>query len=32
LAVFAREFWFQLLQFVGLAALTPQPSDSFADW
>jgi hypothetical protein len=26
LAVFAREFWFQLLQFVGLAALTPQPS------
>jgi hypothetical protein len=30
--VFAREFWFQLLQFVGLAALAPQPSDSFADW
>jgi hypothetical protein len=25
--------WFQLLQFVGLAALAPQPPDSsFADW
>ena len=31
--VFARDFWFQLLHFVGLAALSPQPTDfSFAEW
>jgi hypothetical protein len=31
--VFARQFWFFLLQRVGLAALAPQPSDiSFDDW
>lgn len=31
--VFARQFWFQFLQHVGLAALAPQPTDiSFEDW
>nr|XP_034601699.1 uncharacterized protein LOC117862274 [Setaria viridis]XP_034601700.1 uncharacterized protein LOC117862274 [Setaria viridis] len=31
--VFARQFWFQLLQQVGLATLAPQPTDiSFEDW
>jgi hypothetical protein len=31
--VFARDFWFQLLHFVGLAALSPQPTDfSFTEW
>nr|TKW13976.1 hypothetical protein SEVIR_5G136400v2 [Setaria viridis] len=31
--VFARQFWFQFLQHVGLAALAPQPTDSsFKDW
>jgi len=31
--VFARQFWFELLQIVGLAALAPQPEvPSFDDW
>jgi hypothetical protein len=31
--VFTREFWFLLLQRVGLGVLAPQPSDpSFQDW
>jgi hypothetical protein len=31
--VFTREFWFLLLQGVGLGVLAPQPSDpSFQDW
>jgi hypothetical protein len=31
--VFARQFWFELLQIVGLATLAPQPDDpSFDAW
>jgi hypothetical protein len=31
--VFAKQFWFQLLQYTGLAALAPEPSDiSFDEW
>ena len=31
--MFARQFWFELLQIVGLAALAPQPEvPSFDDW
>ena len=31
--VFARHFWFELLQFFGLATLAPQPDEnSFDDW
>jgi hypothetical protein len=31
--VFARDFWFHLLHFVGLAAVAPQPTDSsFSVW
>jgi hypothetical protein len=31
--IFARQFWFQLLQFVNLETLAPQPIDvSFDDW
>lgn len=31
--VFARQFWFQLLHYVGLAVLAPQPTESsFDDW
>ena len=31
--VFARQFWFSLLQHVGLSSLTPQPGDSaWEDW
>lgn len=31
--VFARQFWFHLLQYVGLVGLAPQPTDiSFDEW
>jgi hypothetical protein len=30
--VFARDFWFHLLHFVGLAAVAPQPADSSSVW
>jgi len=30
--VFARQFWFVILQGYGLAALAPQPTDSFDVW
>jgi hypothetical protein len=31
--VFARQFWFSLLQRIGLSSLTPQPEDSaWEDW
>jgi hypothetical protein len=31
--VFSRQFWFLLLQRIGLAALSPQPSDMiFQEW
>jgi hypothetical protein len=29
--VFARQFWFELLQIFGLATLAPQPDDPFFD-
>jgi len=29
--VFARQFWFVIMQGYGLAALAPQPTDSFFD-